>query len=273
MLVDIHNHTIHFSPDARMTIDELISSSVKRGLSYVGITEHYEIDNPDPMDEVQTFDLGEYKKSFDIWRTNCPENLNLLMGIEFGYQTKTATAIDKTALSLPFDVILLSNHLWENRDVYYCNGDCYKVPKNIRHAAYIGKMAEMCETCDNFDIAAHYDYINRYNPDAEEYVLYEDCPDVFDRFFEALISKEKCLEINTKSILRLKQKGASHIMPDEALISRYIDMGGKLICLGSDSHTPDNLGILFEETLEYLKSLGVRELCYYKSRKANLYGI
>ena len=87
MLADIHNHTCHFSPDAQMTIDELISSSVSRGLDVVGITEHYEYDNPDPLDDITTFDIIEYCKAFEDWRSKCPDNLKLLMGIEFGYQT------------------------------------------------------------------------------------------------------------------------------------------------------------------------------------------
>jgi len=267
MLADIHNHTCHFSPDAQMTIDELISSSVSRGLDVVGITEHYEYDNPDPLDDITTFDIIEYCKAFEDWRSKCPDNLKLLMGIEFGYQTHTAGDIDRIASSAPFDVVILSNHLFRGRDVYYGGEECYGMDKRLRHKQYIGKMAEMCEKCNNYDVAAHFDYINRYNPDPEEYIRYEDCPEEFDRFFEALISKEKCLEINTRSIYKAQAKGSSVIMPDPAVIKRYLAMGGKYISLGSDSHTPDTLGIMFSETIDYLKSLGVNEFCYFEKRK------
>ncbi len=273
MLADIHNHTCIFSPDARMTPDELISASVARGLSVVGVTEHFEYDNPDPMDDVQTFDLDEYDRAFAEWKDKCPSSLILLKGIEFGYQTHTAPVIDKIASSRDFDVVLLSNHIYDGRDVYYGGEKIYKTDKRILFSEYISKMAEMCENVQEFNVASHFDYINRYNPDPEAYILYEDCPEEFDRFFEALIAKDKCLEINTRSIHKLMLKGSSHIMHDEAIIKRYIAMGGKLISLGSDSHTSDTLGILFEETIEYLKSLGVNELCYFVKREPVLYTI
>ena len=273
MLVDIHNHTSRFSPDARMTIDELIEASVNNGFDVIGITEHFEYDNPDPLDDVQVFDLDEYKDTFAEWRKKCPSSLKLLMGVEFGYQTHTAEAIDRFAQAIPFDVVLLSNHLFRGRDVYYAGDDCYTVPKKERHAEYIGIMAEMCERCSNFDIAAHYDYVNRYNPDPSEYVSYDDCPAEFDRLFEALISKNKCLEINTKSVFKAKEKGCTHIMPDEKVIRRYMDMGGKLFSVGSDSHVSSTLGVMYKETYAYLESLGVKELCYFENREPKLYGI
>ena len=273
MFADIHNHTCHFSPDARMKISELIEASVNAGLDVTGITEHFEYDNPDPADDIQTFDLEEYNEAFGKWRSMCPPGLKLLKGIEFGYQTHTAAVIDRIAGSNPFDIVLLSNHLFRGRDVYYARQTCYDIPKRERHAEYIGIMAEMCEKCSNFDVAAHFDYINRYNPNPEEYVLYEDCPKEFDRMFEALISKDKCLEINTKSILKESDKGSAHIMPDEAVIRRYLAMGGKMLTLGSDSHTPATLGVFFRETSLYLASLGIKELYYFENRTPVSYGI
>ena len=273
MLADIHNHTSHFSPDASMTIDELIRAASERGLSVVGVTEHYEYDNPYQIDDVQVFDMTEYDMIFPIWQAKCPEGMTLIKGIEFGYQTHTAAAIDMLASQIKFDVVLLSRHLFRNRDVYYSGEDCYGLPKIDRHKEYIGMMAEMCERCNNFDVAAHFDYINRYNPDLTEHLLYDDCPIEFDRFLEALVTKEKCLEINTKSIYKAEERGCTHVMPDPKIIRRYLDMGGRLISLGSDSHTPDTLGVYFESTIEYLKSLGVKELCYFINREPVLYGI
>ena len=138
MFSDLHNHTCHFSPDAEMTIDELIDNSIKRGMSYVGITEHYEYDNPDPNDNIQVFELDEYANDFSDWKQKAASNgLNLLMGIEFGYQTHTASKIDELSLALPFDVVILSNHLFRGRDVYFSN-ECYRVDQKSRHKEYIG---------------------------------------------------------------------------------------------------------------------------------------
>lgn len=273
MRADNHNHTCHFSADAKMTIDELIDASVAASIDVVAVTEHYDYDLDDPEGNDFTFDIPSFIGSFEEWKSKCPSNLKLVKGIEIGYQYNIVDIIENVASSAPFDVVLLSNHIYHGKDVYYL-GDGYKdTDKRVRHNEYINVMAEMCERCSNFDIAAHFDYINRYNPDKEEYLLYDDCPEAFDRFFEALISKEKCLEINTRSVNKALLKGSSKIMPDEKIIKRYCDMGGKLFSLGSDSHTPDTLGIYFDEMYEYLRSLGVRELCYYENRTPFTFGI
>ena len=266
MLIDTHNHTKHFSPDAKMTIEELIETSSQRGLKVVAVTEHYEYDNPDPNDNIQTFDIEEYSKVFPDWQRLCPPSLLLLKGIEFGYQTHTAEAVDRIALEADLDTVVLSNHLFRGVDVCFSK-EVYKLDKKARHREYIEKMAEMVEKCDNFCVAAHYDYVNKYNPVKGEEILYRDCPQAFDRFFETLIYKEKALEINTATSVKHMSK------PDPEIIKRYLDMGGRLITLGSDAHVKENLGIAIADFYLYLASLGVKELCYFKSRKAQLTGL
>ena len=264
MVTDGHNHTKHFSPDAGQSIDELINEAKSKGFSRIGITEHYEIDYPeDGLDWM--FDLNEYDKVFDEWRQKAGE-LELLKGIEFGYQTHVAEEIDKTAALIPFDVVLLSGHLFRSKD-FYVDRECYKMPAKELHTEYIGILAEMSEKCNNFDVLAHYDYINRYTDNKNDFVTYDECPKEFDRLFEALISKEKALEINTKSIEKHRAGGFTRILPDAAVLNRYREMGGKLITLGSDSHFPGTFAVCFNEAVEYLKSLGFTETVYFKEHK------
>ncbi len=248
MITDGHNHTKHFSVDAGQTIDELINEARSKGFNRIGITEHYEIDYVD--DGLNwMFDLDEYNRTFEEWRKKAGD-FELLKGIEFGYQTHVAEEIDKVAASIPLDVVLMSVHLFRGKD-FYVDRD----------------MAEMCEKCNNFDVVAHYDYINRYADNKNDFVTYEECPKEFDRLFEAMISKDKALEINTKSIQKHKDGGFTRFLPDAAVINRFIEMGGKYIILGSDSHFPGTFAVSFMEAVEYLKSLGIKETVYFKEHK------
>ena len=267
MVTDAHNHTKHFSVDAGQTIDELILQARSLGFKRIGITEHYEVDYPDDGLD-WTFNLNEYYQAFGEWREKAAPDLELLMGIEFGYQTHVAAEIETLAAQIPFDEVLLSVHLFRGKD-FYVDRDCYKLPKKELHKEYIGTMAEMCEKCNNYDIAAHYDYINRYTDNLNSFVMYEDCPEEFDRLFEALISKEKALEINTKSIQKHTERGFSRTLPDPDILNRYRAMGGKMITLGSDSHFPGTFAVYFEEAVEYLKSMGFKESVYFKGHKPN----
>ena len=265
MVTDGHNHTRHFSPDADQSIDELCVSAVSLGIKRLAVTEHYDADFPDGSLNWE-FDFDEYAAAFPKWRADHPE-IELLMGVEFGYQTHLASKIDEWALKAPFDTVLLSNHLFRGEDIYTTKL-LYEIPSKVCFAEYVGILAEMTEKCSNFDVVAHYDYINRYGSGEDTPLRYDDCPAEFDRFFEALISKEKALEINTKSVQKLAEKNSKDFMPDSKLLKRYMDMGGKLFTLGSDAHVPSGLGIYFNETAEYLKSLGITETVYYKGHKA-----
>lgn len=264
MITDGHNHTKHFSPDAGQSIDELISEAKSKGFSRIGITEHYEVEYPEDG-LIWTFNLNEYDKTFEKWRESAGD-FELLKGIEFGYQTHVADEIDRLAVQIPFDVVLLSVHLFRGKD-FYVDRECYQLPAKELHSEYLGMMAEMCEKCNNYDVAAHYDYINRYADNKNDFITYDECPKEFDRLFEALISKGKALEINTKSIQKHRDGGFARSLPDAAILNRYRDMGGKLITLGSDSHNPGTFAVCFNEAVEYLKSLGFKETVYFKDRK------
>ena len=267
MYTDSHNHTGRFSPDARMTIDELINTAKERSIPRVGITDHYEMDYPHKEDPLftQLFDLKEYSETVDSWKTlsaglGGPE---ILKGIEFGWQDHLTSEIDRISEEIDFDHVILSQHLFRGCDIYFSK-EVYLLPRKERHREYIASMAKMAEDCSNYDIIAHYDYVNRYSDNKNETVWYKDCPGEFDRLFEAMITKGAALEINTSSIASQIRKGSKLIMPDEDVIRRYLAMGGRFISIGSDSHRCETLGNLIDETAEYLKSLGVNALTYYR---------
>ncbi|MCR5528440.1 MAG: histidinol-phosphatase HisJ family protein [Saccharofermentans sp.] len=265
MFTDTHNHTCHYSPDAKQTIDELVSAAKAQNIDVVAVTEHYEYDNPDPNDNIQTFDIDSYAKDFKEWKTEY-NDITLLMGIEFGYQTHTASVIDEIAAKYDFDTVVLSNHLFRGVDLFYSK-DAYKIPANLRHKEYMGVVAEMAEKCNNYTVIAHYDYCSKYDSEENRIAYYADCPKEFDRLFEVIIAKEKALEINTATSIR---RG---LMPDPEVLKRYVSMGGKLITFASDAHVSENLGRKKEEFVEFAKSCGIKEACYFKNKKPIIYGL
>ena len=267
MIADSHMHTAVFSSDARQTPEELIQGAKALGIKNVCVTEHYDMDYPH-KDELFVFDLEEYGKVFPSW-VKTSEDIggpSVHMGIEFGWQPHLSSIIDETARSLPFDFILLSSHLFRGVDIYYST-EIPHISREERNKEYIATLARMCREVNEYDAVAHYDYINRYLDDVNSAVFYKDCPEQFDELFEILISKDKALEINTKSIDKQIGKGSSFIMPDPEIIRRYTAMGGKLFTIGSDAHTPEGIGIHFDKTAKYLKSLGISEIFYFKDRK------
>jgi histidinol-phosphatase (PHP family) len=249
-----------------MSIAELIPAAVNAHISAAVITEHYDDDFPHEISVPMTFDLDEYYHSFLSWQKNCPPELSLRLGIEFGYQNHLCSRYKSIANSYPFDSIILSNHLFEGKDPYYFR-DCYDLPKEALHEKYIHSLSDMIESCDCFDILGHYDYIVRYSPLPDPSMKYKDCPEAFDRLFRLLIRSKKSLEINTRTINKLFNSGVIEYMPDADILKRYIDLGGQRITLGSDSHDSDTLACHFESTSQYLMTLGISNNSHYVNRQ------
>lgn len=265
MYTDNHNHTKHFSSDARMSADELISACKALEMKGVCVTEHYEGDYPHDIGAPQIFDIDAFFETSKSWIEKAGP-LPFYRGIELGYQKHLCGFYDELVEKYPFDSVILSNHLYRGKDPYFFR-DCYEEDMITVYTRYIEEMADLVEGCNNFDIVGHYDYINRYAPYDQPQIKYAQCPQSFDRFLMAVIKKQKTLEINTRSVDKMRQKGFSDVLPDPEILKRYYELGGRYISLGSDSHTSDTLCIHFKEVAEYLKSFGFTENSYYVNRQ------
>ena len=75
MYIDNHNHTKHYSSDAKMSAIELIDACKALGMNGVAVTEHYEGDYPHDIGVSQIFDLPSFfeaSKSWIDYASSCP---------------------------------------------------------------------------------------------------------------------------------------------------------------------------------------------------------
>lgn len=268
MLTDNHNHTKFFSPDAKMSIEEMNAACISNNVKRLAITEHYEIDYPYKNDPLwKLFDIKKYQESFTEWKKALAPQVELLWGIELGFKEGIEKEIDDIGAKYSFDSVILSAHLFEEKDFYFDREVYERYSKNELITKYVELLVSMADKCNNYCTIGHYDYINRYSSWEDPAIYYSICPKQFDNLFEILASKEKSLEINTRSIFKMMQKNSINVLPDKELLLRFKDVGGRLISLGSDSHTSDTIGFYFNEVGEYLKSLGFDNVCYFKNMK------
>ena len=110
----------------------------------------------------------------------------------------------------------------------------------------------------------HLDYLIRYIPPYcgnKDYV-FKEYREVIDEIFKLLIVKNKALEINTAGLI----KGLPCFHPKLEVLKRYFELGGELITIGSDGHSPDKIATEFAKTEELLKSINVPGYYVYKNR-------
>ena len=100
---------------------------------------------------------------------------------------------------------------------------------------YFESILENISAYDGFDVYGHIDYVVRYGPNKNREYSYGRYKDILDEILKKLISMGKGIELNTGGY----HYGLGEPNPCTAVIRRYRELGGEIITIGADAHTPD----------------------------------
>jgi histidinol-phosphatase (PHP family) len=111
-----------------------------------------------------------------------------------------------------------------------------------------------------YDSMAHPDVIRIYGT-VQRFEPGEHQPAI-TAFLDALVDTGTCMEVNTSGLI----KGVYKLHPDP-LILQWAQERGVCLTLGSDAHAPEQVGQHFDMVLKLLRSIGFRELNYFRGRR------
>ena len=259
-MIDQHIHTA-LSPDAdkRSTLEAIVKQAHAQGLTAVALTDHVDFDCPTPLFH-RLPDAMALKRQIDAYASQT--DVDLRLGVELGYQPHVVDRMRDWVLAHPFDVVLLSVHYVDRLDPY--DGSFFAHRSAFEaYDLYFKTVLEAVERFDDFDVLTHLDYIARYAPYENTGFVFEAHKVRLKALFEALIRKDKILELNTNPW----RKGMTHAHPHPEILAWYHACGGRRVSLGSDAHKPDQVGADFERACALLKSLGFTHITSVKKRK------
>ena len=251
-MFDTHLHTT-FSCDSSMSSLEAIQTASAQGIGII-ITEHLDLDYPENPEEF-IFDIGDYFSSLDSYRSE-----TVLLGVELGLRTDCNEENKKAVFGKPFDEIIGSIHVVDGMDIYRPSFTKGRTKKEA-YTSYFSAMLECIKTFDDFDTLGHVDYICRYARYDDTNIYLEEFYDEWTDICNALLEKEKALELNTR---RLGNKNAVKAL--KGLYQRYKELGGKHITIGSDAHRTSDIGANFALAKDLVQELGLQAV-YFKERK------
>ena len=260
-LWDAHMHS-QFSGDSNAPQEDMILTAEKTGLGGICFTDHLDIDyQEDPS--LFLLDLPNYTASVLALQEKYTAKFPVRLGIELGLQPHLANLHLNILSQYPFDFVIGSSHVVHGVDPYYPNfyegrkeEDCYR--------EYFTSILENIHAFDGFDVYGHIDYVVRYGPTKNENYVWTQYQDIIDEILKLLIEKGKGIEINTGGF----KYGLGHPNPTEEIICRYRELGGEIITIGSDAHTPAHIGYDFQKVPDILKNAGFRYFTVFKQRKA-----
>lgn len=265
-ICDMHIHSNN-SFDAISTVDELCLRAIEQGLYAIAITDHCEA----PMikdgkkskygyfDELIPSSVADVINA----RKKYGDKIKILCGIELGEPMHDIKCTEKALLYGNFDFVIASVHnLRGMDDFYYLDYNDENIIDNILKLYF----AELAETAsfEHFDTLAHLTYPLRYIvsktgkfPDLTKY------HNQIDEIFKILIKNNNALEINVSGLF----KELNATLPDDNLIKRYRELGGKYITIGTDSHSADCVGKGIKEGIEIAKKCGFNQYTIFEKHK------
>jgi histidinol-phosphatase (PHP family) len=271
VLTDYH---VHLRPDEPGTdakryftsenVERYRAVAQERGIAELGVSEH----------------VHRFAQALEIWRhpwwtsqavddvdDYCAwvrEETDLRLGIEMDYLPGREDRIANFLEARDWDYVIGSVHFLRDEAVDHPEWDVWDRAASADQVwrRYFETVAEAARS-GLFDILAHPDLVKvwgaeRPRPDGDLRRFYEPLA-------EAVGDSAVAAEVSTAGL----RKPAGEIYPSPALLAMLLDAGAP-VALSSDAHTPEDLGAGYEEALELLNGLGVRELAVFEGRERRL---
>lgn len=261
MFWDQHMHC-NFSGDSDALPEDMIKAGIAHGLSGICFTDHLDYDYPEEPN-IFLLDFDNYFKALSNLREKYADKISVNIGIELGLQPQAAGQNLAVAEKYPFDFIIGSSHVVNHMDPYYPE---FFAERNEDEAymEYFESVLENINSCVDFDVYGHIDYVVRYGPNKNAFYTYEKFKDIIDEILTQLITKGKGIEVNTGGF----KYGLGHPNPTEDIIKRYRELGGEIITMGADAHVPEYVAYEFDKTAQIIKNCGFKYYTVFKNRKA-----
>jgi histidinol-phosphatase (PHP family) len=262
-MIDYHIHT-HLCRHAEGGPGEYADAAVKMGLREIGFADHFPLEVMGVTPKTQVTMVEEELELYFQMVKQCGQSgdISVKTGIELDYVPLKTAAISDRLKEYPFDYIIGSIHFmddWDFTHPYYAEEFETKNLEEINERYY----ALVIEACRSglFDIIGHIDVIKKFN--------YRPKTSFLKPFYEevARVLKETgvCLEVNTSGL----DAPVNEIYPDVELLRLCVQKGVKVV-LGSDAHSPGQVGRYFPRAVEMLGELGVRETVSFDARQGRL---
>jgi len=267
ILSDFHTHSSN-SGDCDVKMQLQVESAINKGLKNLCITEHLDLDYPlSSPDGTEYCDfsldadayLNEYIQMKEKYQSG---DFKLFFGIEVGLQPQVVAENNEYLTKKPFDFVIASSHLLDNCDPYYPEFWADKKDSDV-FRQYLQSIYENICLFSNFDVYGHLDYIVRYRKDKDKDFNYYEFSDEIDLVLNKLIEMGKGIEVNTGGL----KNGMKYPNPCPDIIKRYRDLGGEILTIGSDAHSPEYIAYSFHTLPDLLKECGFDYYTIFSKRK------
>ena len=263
ILSDNHLHSF-FSSDSSTKLEDIANTAIATGLTSICMTDHHDIDFPvdetNPMDF--QLDAPSYIEAVHNIANTYKGRLEISTGVELGLMKAVAAKAKAYTSTYDFDFVIGSSHLVNGIDPY--NPEYFYDKTEAKgYRLYFEAILDNVTCIKDYDVYGHLDYVVRYGPSKSGNYNFKAYYDIFEAILMQIISDGKGIEINTGGLY----KGLTFPHPKIEILKLYKELGGEIITVGSDAHSPNYIGYGFDVAESLLQKCGFRYYCTFKNRK------
>ena len=260
MLVDYHVHTDN-SYDSKTPMLQMCERAVMVGVQEIAFTDHY---NNHLLDiDLGFYQADRYFNDIELCRARFPQ-LTILAGVELGEPHRWYKKTQPVLARYPYDIVLGSVH-WVGRDNMFDSNYYWARSADAAYTRYFAEVVAMVNY-GGFDVLAHIDLPKRVGFDIYGEFDSSTYEESIRAIWQACIDHHITPEINTKG-LRI---GVNQLHPTPDALRWYVEMGGKNITIGSDTHHADSLSSLapqIEAAQDSARAAGLTQSCQFARRQ------
>lgn len=262
-MFDYHVHT-SFSEDSTASMQSQCEAAIARGIRQIAFTEHEDYNPSDPTSFY--FKPAAYMAEVERCRALFAGRLTIRAAIEISEPHRYPTLAAQALSAQPWDFVLGSLH-WLSPTINTYLPEFFEHSGNWRKSLqlYFEETVNLAEHGD-FDVLAHIDYATRYNRHLidGEYDIHE-FESVVKDILRAVIRRGKGIEINTNPM-----RSGRAPNPASVVIEWYRGLGGEILTVGTDSHTPTHTGLHIPEAVSIARDAGFTHLATFERRRPTL---
>lgn len=261
-LADYHVHS-RISPDARYSMAEMAEAALKAGMDEICFTDHMEPVAWNGRDPIEFYDWDALAREFREAREAVGGRIRLRLGIELGEAVLDLPRTAELLKGAPeLDFIIGSTHILSERfnlvDMYFFH------PKDEEEAllaiADYLELVKRTAEWGQFNVLGHLTLPLRYlNENQGFHLSFDGFESEVEDILRTAIRNGCGIELNTN-------RGHTPL-PDRKWLRMYRDLGGELITLGTDAHTPEFVGCAVADRQQLLRECGFTRFCTFEKRQ------
>lgn len=255
---DYHIHT-KFCNHAKGSIEDFILKSIEKGMSEILFLDHLTLFEKDFKSSMTIKEVPLYFYTVKRLAQKYRDTIIVKCGLETDFHTDSFAQTQEICEKFDFDMIGASVHFVKDFNIASRKKrhEYAHIKKDELAEEYFKNIENMLEY-DFFDTVCHFDLICKFC---------ENCPidskafETADKILDKIKQKNISVEVNTSGFANpLKRQYPSEKILEKCL-EKKID-----ITIGSDAHSPEQVGRYFSEILELLKRLNFKHTAGYEKR-------